>query len=109
MKTINIKSWDDIPKQFTGIAIYPDGSKYWYVEGKFHRLDGPAIEWADGSKSWCIEDKLHRKDGPAIEYPNGAKFWYIEGKELTFQQFWELQKDTEYALKIMAYMLGAKK
>jgi hypothetical protein len=28
---------------------------------------------------------------------------------LTFEQFWAKQKDTEHAVKIMAYMLGAKK
>ena len=109
MKTINIKSWDDLPKQFTGIAIWPDGYKAWYVKGKYHRLDGPAIEWADGSKWWYIEGKHHRLDGPAIERIDGYKAWYIEGKSLTFQQFWEQMKDTDYAPKIMAYMLGAKK
>ena len=91
-----------------GPAIeYSDGSKYWYVEDKRHRLDGPACEWADGSKEWYVEDKRHRLDGPAIEYADGSKSWYVEDKELTFEQFWERQKDTEYAPKIMAYMLGA--
>ena len=31
-----------------------DGSKGWYLNGKFHRLDGPAIELADGIKYWFI-------------------------------------------------------
>jgi hypothetical protein len=84
MKTINV-GWNGTPNNFTGIAIYPDGSKVWYVEGKRYRLDGPACEYADGSK-----------------------YWYVEGKSLTFEQFWEKQKDTEYAPRIMAYMLGAK-
>ena len=108
MKTINVKSWYDFPKKFTGIAIYLDGSKCWYVEGKHHRLDGPAIEYADGSKFWYVEGKYHRLDGPAIEWADGSKYWCIEGKYLTFQQFWERMKDTDYAPRIMAYMLGAK-
>ena len=32
-----------------------DGSKEWYLNGKQHRVDGPAIEWADGSKEWHVE------------------------------------------------------
>ena len=40
MKTINI-GWDEkLPSNFTGIAIWPDDSKYWLVESKLHRLDG---------------------------------------------------------------------
>lgn len=29
---------------------FVDGSKYWYVHGKLHREDGPAIEWTNGTK-----------------------------------------------------------
>jgi hypothetical protein len=129
---MNIDNWDDLPNNFTGIAIFPIGDKFWYVEGKWHRLDGPAIEWANGDKYWYVEDKQHRLDGPACEWANGSKYWFvkgklhkldgpayedasgskewwIEGKHLTFEQFWAKQKDTEYAPRIMAYMLGAKK
>jgi hypothetical protein len=28
--------------------IYDDGDKFWYLNGKYHRTDGPAIEWANG-------------------------------------------------------------
>ena len=48
--------------------------------GKRHREDGPAIEYANGNKVWYINDKLHREDGPAVEYANGDKEWYINGK-----------------------------
>ena len=52
------------------------GSKRWFKEGEFHRLDGPAVEYANGSKYWDKEGELHREDGPAIEYDDGHKFWY---------------------------------
>ena len=26
----------------------------WYLNGKLHRMDGPAIEWADGSRYYWI-------------------------------------------------------
>lgn len=27
----------------------------YYINGKFHRIDGHACEWYDGSKEWCIK------------------------------------------------------
>jgi hypothetical protein len=30
------------------------GNKFWYLKGKLHREDGPAIEYADGDKSWWL-------------------------------------------------------
>ena len=61
-------------------VVDSDGTKRWYINGKFHREDGPAIEWANGDKSWYINDKLHREDGPAIEHTDGTKSWHINGK-----------------------------
>ena len=70
-----------------GPAIeHADGYKVWYLNGKYHREDGPAIEWADGSKFWYLNGKRHREDGPAIEYADGYKAWYLNGKEVTEQQ-----------------------
>ena len=57
------------------VNVYPNGDKSWYLNGKRHREDGPAIEWADGDKSWWLNGKLHREDGPAIERANGDKYW----------------------------------
>ena len=64
-----------------------NGHKEWYVEGKLHREDGPAAECSDGSKAWYVEDKLHRLDGPAIERSDGSKLWYIEEVEYTEEEF----------------------
>ena len=38
------------------VKVY-DYRTEWFQNGKYHRLDGPAIEWADGSKEWFIEDE----------------------------------------------------
>lgn len=71
-----------------GPAIeYANGYKAWYVEDKIHRLDGPAIEDADGTKAWYVEDKLHRLDGPAVEYADGTKSWYVKGKLMSEEEF----------------------
>jgi len=50
------------------------GIKRWYLNGKRHREDGPACEYASGSKCWKLNGKIQRENGPAIEYANGYKY-----------------------------------
>jgi len=68
------------------VKVYPNGTKSWYLNGKCHREDGPAVEYANGSKFWYLNGKRHREDGPAIEYAGGYKSWYLNNKELTEQE-----------------------
>ena len=56
------------------------GDKNWYLNGKRHRINGPAIEFANGDKWWYLNGKYHRVDGPAVERANGDKWWYLNGK-----------------------------
>jgi hypothetical protein len=74
------------------VTVDDNGDKHWWLDGKRHRVDGPAIEHADGSKRWYLHDKLHRVDGPAIEWASGGKRWYLDGKELTESQWLEAVK-----------------
>ena len=69
-----------------------DGTKFWYKNGEYHRLDGPAIERVDGYKEWYQNDQLHREDGPAIEFLDGGKKWWLNGEELTEEEFNERTK-----------------
>jgi hypothetical protein len=61
---------------------YPNGDKLWYLNGKHHREDGPAVELANGGKEWWLNGKLHREDGPVCEYANGDKWWYLNDEEV---------------------------
>jgi hypothetical protein len=63
-----------------GMIVDEEGNKYWYKNGKWHRKNGPAIEWADGSKYWYFYGQYHREDGPAVDEANGTKEWYINGQ-----------------------------
>ena len=36
------------------VRVYDNGDKWWYLNGKRHREDGPAVEWASGSKEWYL-------------------------------------------------------
>ena len=57
-----------------------DGSKAWFLNGKYHREDGPAVESVTRRKEWYLNGKRHREDGPAIEYVDGTKEWYLNGE-----------------------------
>lgn len=37
---------------------------------------------------WFLNGKRHREDGPAMEYANGTKWWYINGKQYKDAQQW---------------------
>jgi len=68
-----------------GPAIeYASGSKQWYLHGKLHRDNGPAVEFADGEKHWYFNGQYHREDGPAIEYVSGIKEYWVDGECLDF-------------------------
>ena len=45
-----------------------------------------------GTKRWYINGKLHRKDGPAVEYEDGYKAWWINGERVTEQDVLTLKK-----------------
>ena len=72
---------DDKFHRLDGPAIeYISGSKCWFQNGLRHRLNGPAIEYSNGTKEWYQNGLLHRIDGPAIECVDGEKYWWFEGK-----------------------------
>ena len=68
------------------VRVSASGYKYWWLNGKPHREDGPAVEGANGDKYWYFDGKLHREDGPAVECASGDKYWYFNGKLVTERQ-----------------------
>jgi hypothetical protein len=36
---------------------YPNGDKYWYLNGDLHREDGPAFETPNGDKEWWLNNE----------------------------------------------------
>ncbi len=80
MKTIKVRHYSEVPKRFTGVVEYANGEKEWRLNGKRHRVDGPAVERSDGEKVWWLNGKFHRIDGPAIEFSDGKKQWWLNGK-----------------------------
>jgi len=92
------------------VEVHENGDKHWYLNGKRHREDGPAIEYADLDKHWYLNGKKHREDGPAIELASGTRLWFLNGvlvnedkvmnpgKELTVA---EVSKLLGYEVKIV--------
>ena len=68
MKTIKIRDYSELPTDFTGIAEYPNGTKQWHLNGKRHRVDGPAVECATGTKYWYLNDKRIYRLEPLGDY-----------------------------------------
>lgn len=82
-----------------GLIIGSNGTIAWYLNGKFHKEDGPAIEYTHGTKGWYLNGKRHRLDGPALEWSNGYKEWWIDGQQVTCktnEQFLRMIKLKEF-------------
>jgi hypothetical protein len=58
-----------------------DGNKWWSLNGKLHREDGPAIIRINGIKEYFIHNKRHRLDGPAwiSSVSSFRNEWFING------------------------------
>ena len=68
-------------------------TKRWYLNGKRHRENEPAVEYPYGDKTWFKNGEFHRENGPAIEWSNCKKYWYLNGKEYSESTYWkELSK-----------------
>jgi hypothetical protein len=39
-----------------------------------------------GYNGWFLNGKLHREDGPATEYASGTKYWYLNGEKVTEEE-----------------------
>jgi len=53
----------------------------------FNIDDEQEITYEDGDKSWFLNGKLHRADGPAIERSGGDKYWFLNGKKYSEKEF----------------------
>jgi hypothetical protein len=95
-------------RNYTGVGIMrsglhtsSEGTKYWFLNDKLHRTDGPAIEYATGDKLWYLNDQLHRTDGPAIEYADGDKVWYLNDQYYSFNQWLEANTELSDQQRVM--------
>lgn len=94
MKTITEVIMENSDKIIKTTIITTSGiiSRISYVDhesGKFHRADGPAIEYNDGEVVWAYRGVYHRIGGPALyNIKDGSlpKKWYFNGKSFNSQE-----------------------
>ena len=89
--------WDLQDRTGAYLVLYSGGTKEWYLNGKRHREDGPAIEYSEEDKEWYLHGERHREDGPAVEWGDGDKEWYLHGKRYETEEEWAFAL---YELKI---------
>ena len=83
------------------MKVDSDETKRWFLNGKLHREDGPAIVYENGEKQWYLHGNLHREDGPSVVYPDGQKEWYLNNRPVTWQQLFRQAKNPEIELRIL--------
>ena len=76
-------------KQRNRICKIKNWGTVYYLNGKRHREDGPAMELISGDYLWFFNGKLHRLDGPAIKRSTIIEYW-IEGKNYPSKEEFEL-------------------
>lgn len=81
---------------------YRSGNIIWYkkdthtIHHVYHRTDGPAIKYADGEIHYYINGKLHNENGPAVDtapgLSNSHKEWWLNGVEYSKEEFLRIIK-----------------
>lgn len=85
---IKYSYYADVPDDFTGVCELTGWNAVCHMkECKFHRTDGPAVEWKNGDREWYVDGNLHRLDGPAVEHIGTGNCWYVNGKEYSKEKF----------------------
>jgi len=67
------------PHNYMGPAIIWSNITVYLIDGKEHRVSGPAIEREDGHREWWRYGKPHRIGGPAVEHVDGMREWFQNG------------------------------
>jgi hypothetical protein len=90
-----------------GLIISHFGNKYYYLNDKYHRENGPAVIRWNGDKEWWLYGLPHRENGPAKIYKASCshktlKYWYLHGEQVYCKNQQEFEKfKMEYKTKLI--------
>ena len=80
-----------LQSEYSDLGKYKNiiGDIFYYKKdiGVWHNPYGPAIITSNGHKLYYMEGKCHRLDGPAIIYCDGKEEYCINGYSLTKEEF----------------------
>ena len=66
---------------------HSEKGQYWFNKQQLlHNKLGPAYVYSKHTKQWYINGKLHRLDGPAVMHPSYNEY-YIDGKKYSEEDF----------------------
>jgi len=65
-----------------------DKDRNWYI------LKGYEIQEYTDARYWYLNGLWHREDGPAIEYANGTREWWLNG-------IWMTEEEHKHAAAIL--------
>ena len=54
----------------------------------------------NGNKYWFLNGKRHREDGPAIECSTSGKYWFLDGTSYNEQEFNEKMNPSAKELSV---------
>jgi hypothetical protein len=84
MQIIKVNYWFDVPQNYTGIVEHADSSKCTFLNGMYHSYDDkPSFVSYNNDKYWHFEGKYHRIDGPAVEFSDGSVEYWCNNKPTT--------------------------
>ena len=90
--------------RFAKLKIYHENKK-----GQPHCLTGPAKVWFDGDREWYVDGKSHRTDGPAVEYFTKNSFmFYLDDVHYSVKEWAEKLVVLGYKTKEEALFLYLK-
>ena len=55
------------------------GEQSFWLEGKLHRTDGPALITREGDQHWYLHGRRHNAEGPAIVKADGRCLFFVDG------------------------------
>ena len=76
----------------THLKKHSDGEQIWYNDGGYPHREGnlPAKVYPDGEKYWMINGDHHRTNGPALVSWDGYKEYHIDGIEQKYPEQYTL-------------------
>jgi hypothetical protein len=66
-------------------CAFKDGWQIWFdssLVGTLHRVNGPAVIKPDGTQYWYYNGKVHRDNGPAIIRADGSLEYWSHGVKI---------------------------
>ena len=89
--------------------VYDEEKDVLITEDDGHLFTGQLFYLHDDKHiTWVLNGKIHHPTKPAISYYGHVEYW-LDGKHYSFEDFYDIQKNTKYKKDVIANKLGAKK